>query len=118
MLHVVFTEDGTPDWIGSSLRDGAVPVDKDMAFLVAHRRTAKGAWIKRGVPMPVKPSSEELLAGAEAECEANRLARDDALRAALAEAADPVFFKWQRGECVKDDWLKAVAATKARFPKP
>ena len=63
MLHVVFTEDGTPDWIGSSLRDGAVPVDKDMAFLVAHRRTAKGAWIKRVVPMPVKPSSEELWPG-------------------------------------------------------
>lgn len=118
MLHVVFTEDGIPDWIGPAPRDGSEAVDKDLSFLVAHRRTAKGTWAKRSLPMPPKVTEEELLAQAEADREAALVARDLALRAALAEDADPMFFKWQRGECTKDDWLDAVAATKARFPKP
>ena len=39
-------------------------------------------------------------------------ARDTERRAAYAEHADPVFFKWQRGEAFKDDWLAAVAMVK------
>jgi hypothetical protein len=118
MLYVAFTEDGIPDWIGPAPREGAEPVDQDLGFLVAHRRTAKGVWMKRTLLAPPKPTEADLAAQAKAEREDAIAARDVALRAALAEAADPVFFKWQRGESTKDDWLDAVTATKARFPKP
>ena len=36
---------------------------------------------------------------------------------ALTEA-DPVFFRCQRDEAPREDWLATVAAVKARFPKP
>lgn len=117
MLHVVFTEDGIPGWIGRTPRDGSEPVDKDLEFLIAHRRTAKGSWVMRGAPKPVPLTPEERAAQAEAAREAAELARDQALRAALAEEADPLFFKWQRGECGRLDWLAAVAEVRARFPK-
>jgi hypothetical protein len=117
-LHVVFTEEGLPGWIGTDPRAGSVPVDKDLAFLTLHRRTAKGAWVKRTAPVVPDPSPDEIAAAAEAERAALQEARDAALREALAAEADPLFFKWQREECLKEDWLAAVAATKARFPKP
>lgn len=43
-------------------------------------------------------------------------ARDTERRAAYAEHADPVFFKWQRGEATQDDWLAAVAMVKEWYP--
>ena len=55
---------------------------------------------------------------AEADRAAALAARDQALREALAAEADPVFFRWQRDEATREDWLAAVAAVKARFPKP
>ena len=36
--------------------------------------------------------------------------------AAYRTAADPVFFKWQRGEATQADWLAAIAAVKAKYP--
>jgi hypothetical protein len=39
-------------------------------------------------------------------------------KAAYTEEADPVFFKYQRGECEKQDWLDKVQAIRARFPLP
>lgn len=42
----------------------------------------------------------------------------DAQRAAAYRAeADPLYFKWQRGEATREDWLLSVAAVKERFPK-
>lgn len=117
MLHVVFTGDGIPAWIGPDPREGSEPVDKDLAFLIAHRRTAKGAWVSRPAPVEVPPTAEERAAMAEAERVAADQAREVALREALAAEADPLFFKWQRGECDKADWLDMVAAVKARYPK-
>lgn len=32
--------------------------------------------------------------------------------------ADPVFFKWQRGEATKEDWDAARAQVEADFPIP
>ena len=116
-LHVVFTGEGLPGWIGAEPRDGSEPVDKDLAFLTLHRRTAKGAWVRRAAHVPAEPSPEEQAAAAEAERAALQEARDAALRQALAAEADPLFFKWQRGECQKEDWLTAVAVVKKRFPK-
>ena len=39
-------------------------------------------------------------------------AQDTERRAAYAEHADPVFFKWQRGEATQEDWLAAVTMVK------
>lgn len=118
MLHVVFTEDGIPGWIGTAPREGSEPVERDLVFLAEHRRTSRGAWVRRS-PVPVPdPTPEELQASAEAARIAAEAAREAALRTALSEEADPLFFKWQRDECDREDWLKAVAAVKARFPRP
>jgi len=43
-------------------------------------------------------------------------ARDTERRAAYVEHADPVFFKWQRGEAYEGDWLAAVAMVKEWYP--
>jgi hypothetical protein len=118
MLHVVFTDDGVPAWIGFEAREGSEPVDHDLMFLAAHRRTAKGTWVKRTSTCPPERQPEDLQSDAEAERTAAEAERDTALRAALSEEADPLFFKWQRDECHREDWLKAVVAVKARFPKP
>jgi hypothetical protein len=116
-LHVVFTGDGLPGWIGAEPRDGSEPVDNDLAFLTTHRRTAKGAWVRRAPHVPVEPTPDDRAAVVEAERAALQAARDAAVRGALAAEADPLFFRWQREECLKEEWLAAVAAVKARFPK-
>jgi hypothetical protein len=116
-LHVVFTDDGLPGWIGAEPRERSERVEHDLAFLTSHRRTVKGAWIKRAVTSAVAPSPQEQAAAAEADRAVAQDARDTALRQALAAEADPLFFKWQRDEGSKEDWLAAVAAAKARFPK-
>lgn len=42
----------------------------------------------------------------------------DALRRKSYEAtADPLFFKWQRGEATKQEWLDAVQAVRDQHPK-
>jgi hypothetical protein len=118
-LHVLFTTDGIPGWIGSAPQDGSEPVEGlTVEFLAAHRRTAGGKWVARDPVVAVQPTEEEIAAEREAEYQAALAARDEALRQALAAEADPVFFRWQRDEAGKEDWLAAVAAVKARFPKP
>jgi hypothetical protein len=47
---------------------------------------------------------------------AAREERDQAVRVALAAEADPLFFKWKRGEATEADWLAKVAEVKGRFP--
>lgn len=32
--------------------------------------------------------------------------------------SDPLFFKWQRGEATKEEWLEAVQSIKDQFPLP
>ena len=118
-LHVLFTKDGIPGWIGSEPRDGSEPVDGlTVEFLAGHRRTGRGKWVERTPPVAVEPSAEDIAAEREAEYQAALAARDEALRLSLAAEADPLFFRWQRGEVGKEDWLAAVAGVKARFPKP
>lgn len=118
-LHVLFTKDGIPAWIGAEPREGSEPVeDLSVEFLAGHRRTTKGTWVARAVPVPAVPTAEEIAARAAAEHELALAERDQALREALAAEADPQFFRWQRDEATKEDWLAAVAAVKARFPKP
>ena len=41
----------------------------------------------------------------------------DALRQAAYQAeADPLFFKWQRGESTEQAWLDKIAAIRQRYP--
>lgn len=43
----------------------------------------------------------------------------DALRqAAYQQEADPIFFKWQRGEATEADWLAKIAEIRTRYPDP
>lgn len=118
-LQVLFTKEGLPAWVGPEPREGSEAVEGlSVAFLAAHRRTARGAWVARVTPVPAEPTREEVAAAAEAAYQAALDWRDAALREALAAEADPLFFRWQRGEVEKADWLAAVAEVKARFPKP
>ena len=39
-------------------------------------------------------------------------------RATYQEEADPIFFRWQRGEATEEEWLAKVDEIKARYPKP
>lgn len=118
-LHVLFTEDGIPGWIGSEPREGSEPVDGlTVEYLAGHRRTARGKWVARSQVAAAKPTEEEIAAQREAEYQAALAVRDEAVRQALAAEADPLFFRWQRDEVAKEDWLAAVAEVKARFPKP
>lgn len=118
-LHVLFTEDGIPGWIGDTPREGSERLDGlTVDFLASHRRTSRGKWVARAAPVQVEPTVEDLAAAAEAAYQAALADRDQAVRAALAAEADPLFFRWQREEATRDDWLAAVAAVKARFPRP
>ena len=118
-LHVLFTNDGIPGWIGSGPREGSEPVeDLTVEFLATHRRTARGKWVERPVVAAVEPSAKEIAQQGEADYRFALALRDEALRAALAAEADPVFFRWQRDLATKEDWLAAVADVKSRFPKP
>lgn len=36
---------------------------------------------------------------------------------AYASESDPLFFKFQRGECSKEDWLNKIEEIKKRYPK-
>ncbi len=119
VLHVLFTKDGLPAWIGREPQEGSEAVEGlTVEYLAAHRRTTKGNWVERVASAPVEPTSAELAVRAQADHEAALAERDRALREALAAEADPLFFQWQRGEVAKEDWLAAVAEVKARFPKP
>lgn len=47
---------------------------------------------------------------------AQRTAQVEALRrGAYAAEADPLFFKWQRGEATQQQWLDKVAEIRARY---
>lgn len=42
--------------------------------------------------------------------------KDDQRRQAYQAEADPLFFKWQRGEATKEDWLNKISEITMRFP--
>lgn len=118
-LHVLFTNDGIPGWIGNDPREGSEPVeDLTVEFLAGHRRTTRGKWVARTPVANTEPSAEEIARQREDDYQFALALRDEALRLALAADADPVFFRWQRDLATKEDWLAAVAEVKARFPKP
>jgi hypothetical protein len=64
-----------------------------------------------------KPTQDELnaLASSTQIVLDNEVAKENRFKAYNLES-DPIFFKSQRGEATKDEWLAAVAAIDARFP--
>ena len=59
-------------------------------------------WVK-GVLPPVILTQEELSA----------LRLED-----YSKEADPIFFKWQRGEATEQEWLDKIEEIKLRYPYP
>lgn len=43
--------------------------------------------------------------------------RESARKQMYQEESDPLFFKWQRGEATKEEWMAKIAEIKARFPE-
>ena len=59
----------------------------------------------------IPPTPEEILAAELAAAQANR-------QAAYAQEADPLFFKYQRGEATEQEWLDKIEEIRARYPYP
>ena len=90
-LHVVFTPEGIPGWIGNAPRDGSEPVEGlTIDFLAAHRRTAEGDWVKRDPVVPVPPTAEEIAVRLDME--------PDRVRELLQLAQDPISLETPVGE--------------------
>ena len=94
---------------GDNMPADAVEIStKAHAALMAGQAAGKViASDEAGFPILVekKPTAEQLAEKAEA-----------MRAAAYREESDPLFFKWQRDEATKDEWLAKVAEIKARFP--
>ena len=58
----------------------------------------------------IKVDAAKVAAKKAAEAETNR-------KAAYIAEADPLFFKYQRGEATEQEWLDKIAEIKARYPK-
>ena len=117
--HVLLNDLGEPVWVGIAPVPGSTEVEAgSVEFLAAHALNGRGQWEKRKPNAPDQPTAAELAAARKAEREAERQDRREAVRVAMAREADPVFFEWQRGEATQADWLAAVAAVRARLPKP
>jgi hypothetical protein len=57
-------------------------------------------------------TAEELQAEAEAQAARIEAQRSEAYR----NESDPIFFKYQRNEATKEEWLDKIAEIKARYP--
>lgn len=78
-------------------------VVEDAGYLQLADGTWKQAWL-------VRPMNEQ---------ELQELARhkDEQRKRAYQDEADPLFFKWQRGEGTQEAWLAKVTEIKERYPK-
>jgi hypothetical protein len=78
-------------------------VVEDAGYLQLADGTWQQAW-------RVRPMTEQ-------ELEALAQQKDEQRKAAYQNEADPLFFKWQRGEATEQEWLDKIAEIKARYPK-
>lgn len=82
----------------------ASPEDSEEMGRGLYARAVAGEYgeiVSYTAPEPVAPSAEAI--------EAMR-------RVAYQTEADPLFFKWQRGEATEAEWLAKIAEIKARYP--
>jgi hypothetical protein len=82
-----------PTWVEVTGMDPQPGVDNGWTYV-------NKKWV---APEPVSPTPEMVKA-------------DRAFAYYLS--SDPVFFKWQRGEATKEEWLEAVEAVKKEYPNP
>lgn len=66
-----------------------------------------GSWTQAWTVRPMTAQELEQLARQ----------KDKERRYAYQQEADPLFFKWQRGESTQEAWLAKVEEIKARYPK-
>lgn len=72
-------------------------------------------WNVDGLDEPTEKILEQYIPEIEAEKqEIQQKNQDNIRRKIYQEESDPLFFKWQRGECDKDDWMKKVTEIKNR----
>ena len=70
-----------------------------------------GEWLQVWNVTPL--SAEEI-----AQLQADRAEQTRQQRqAAYQQEADPLFFKWQRGEATQQEWLDKIAEIKQRYPE-
>jgi hypothetical protein len=81
----------------------ATEVVEDAGYLQLADGTWKQAW-------RIRPMTEQ-------ELEQLAQQRDEQRRNAYEQEADPLFFKWQRGEITQEEWLAKIAEIKTRYPK-
>jgi hypothetical protein len=72
----------------------------------------KGQWTQVWAVTDATP--EEIAERQEQQLEQAKAQRADAYR----EEADPLFFKYQRGECSEQEWLDKIEEIRERFPYP
>jgi hypothetical protein len=89
--------------------DGAVPDDPTAVLVDAAPPNVAAVWDFDAGAWAMDPA--EVLAAQHAEVQAARAA-------AYREEADPLFFKYQRGEADAQEWLDKVAEIRARYPYP
>jgi hypothetical protein len=82
-------------------------------------------WVLRGDVLEWHDQTQTEPTSAEIEAEIARLAAEkprkeaEAFRsAAYKSEADPLFFKYQRGEATKEEWEAKVEEIRARYPYP
>jgi len=97
---------------GNSIPKDAVAItDEQHAALIEGQSSGKQIVPdKDGKPTlqdPPAPTAEELTEQAASQ-----------RAAAYVKEADPLFFKSQRGEATREEWLAKVQEIKGRYPKP
>jgi hypothetical protein len=98
------------------MNDAAVPDGYAMVHKTAIPQAPAGKKVVEDTPVfngkwvqawRFEDLSEEEKAAASVQAQAGRIN-------AYREEADPLFFKWQRGEATQQDWLDKIAEIKAR----
>lgn len=116
-LHVIFTKDGTPGWIGPEPREGSEPVEGvDVFFLAGHRRNKKGEWVEREPPAPPTPeeiAARDAIAAKEKEEQDVRNAeeRDERLMRRMLKVMDQRL----RGDITQAQYISRTNAIRAKF---
>lgn len=115
-LHVLFTKDGIPGWIGDEPREGSEPVEGlTIEFMAANRRRPNGTWVARA--KPPAPTAEGREAERLRQQEARRAERQEARRGARDAARRERLFDRLVDAVAKidPDLAAAVADLEAEF---
>lgn len=76
------------------------PVTRDGFVLIWGGST----WQVEPIPVPPEPAALPVIPSA------------DLRRVAYMQEADPLFFKWQRGDATKEEWLAKIEEIKTKHP--